>query len=216
MEKTKKVVNLSSHKLEPVEMNILKKGLNFTLASKTILVDSMICSIEDGIQLLTKENKENIRQDCAMILRRAKPPMNKIGRDEFLALKNLKDSTNLVILKENKGGTIVIMNSEEYKTKMFEHLTLSGKYKRLIGNPITRITREVKKVIKDSNLDELTKKSLLHGCELTPRIYGLPKIHKEGIPLRPIINTIGSPTYQLVKYVAKTLGLHGWKDRLIY
>jgi hypothetical protein len=37
-------------------------------------------------------------------------------------------------------------------------------------------------------------------------LYGLPKIHKEGIPLRPIVNTIGSPTYELESYVAKILG----------
>jgi hypothetical protein len=98
------------------------------------------------------------------------------------------------------------MNSEDYKTKMIEHLTLSGSYRKLASNPIARITKEVKKVIKDSNLDELTKKHLLPSCEITPRIYGLPKIHKEGIPLRPIVNTIGSPTYQLEKYVAKILG----------
>ena len=38
-----------------------------------------------------------------------------------------------------------------------------------------------------------------------PHIYDLPKIHKEGIPLRPIVNTIGSPTYDLAKHIAKTL-----------
>jgi hypothetical protein len=157
----RKVVNLSSQKLEPTEMNVLKKGLNFALAPKTISVDSIIRSIEDSIQLLINEEKESIRQDCAVILRRAKPPINNIGRDEFLALKNLKDNTNLVILKADKGGATVIMNSEDYKTKMIEHLMLSGSYKRLVGNPIAKITREVKKVIKDSNLDELTKKRLL-------------------------------------------------------
>jgi len=38
-----------------------------------------------------------------------------------------------------------------------------------------------------------------------PRIYGIPKIHKEGAPLRPIINTIGDPTYLLAKFVALKL-----------
>jgi len=46
---------------------------------------------------------------------------------------------------------------------------------------------------------------LIPSCETIPRIYGLPKIHKEGVPLRPIVNTIGSPTYELAKYVAKIL-----------
>ena len=52
--------------------------------------------------------------------------------------------------------------------------------------------------------------------EITLRIYGLPKIHKEGISLRPIVNTIGSPTYDLVKFIAKRLGpLFGHTDSFI-
>ena len=49
------------------------------------------------------------------------------------------------------------------------------------------------------------KKKCTSSCEVTPRIYGLPKIHKEGAPLRPIVNTIESPTYELARYVALNL-----------
>lgn len=38
-----------------------------------------------------------------------------------------------------------------------------------------------------------------------PQIYGTPKIHKEGTPLRPIVSTIGSPTYHLAKELARIL-----------
>ena len=31
------------------------------------------------------------------------------------------------------------------------------------------------------------------------------KIHKNGAPLRPIVNTIGSPTYNIAKHLAKNL-----------
>lgn len=31
------------------------------------------------------------------------------------------------------------------------------------------------------------------------------KIHNEEIPLRPIVNTIGSPTYNLAKWLASNL-----------
>jgi predicted GIY-YIG superfamily endonuclease len=107
------------------------------------------------------------------------------------------------------------MNQEDYITKMNEHL-LCGSYIKIPKNPIKKIIREVKKAINNSNLDEKTKKRLLPTNEITPRIYGLPKIHKEGIPLRPIVNTIGSPTYELAKYVAKILGpLVGHTDSFI-
>ena len=40
---------------------------------------------------------------------------------------------------------------------------------------------------------------------MVPRIYSLPKIHKDGVPLRPIVNTIGSPTYKLARFLANLL-----------
>jgi hypothetical protein len=40
------------------------------------------------------------------------------------------------------------------------------------------------------------------------RLYGLPKIHKDGVPLKPIVSTIGSPTYGLAKHLAGLLGSH--------
>jgi hypothetical protein len=75
---------------------------------------------------------------------------------------------------------------------------------------------KVKIAIKNSSLDERLKKRLLSNSKITPRIYGLPKIHKDEFPLRPIVNTIGSPTYELAKYVAKILSpLVGHTDSFI-
>jgi len=37
-------------------------------------------------------------------------------------------------------------------------------------------------------------------------MYGLPKIHKEGIPLRPNVSNIGAPTYQLSKHLSGLIG----------
>ena len=36
-------------------------------------------------------------------------------------------------------------------------------------------------------------------------IYGLPKIRKEHVPLRPIVSCIGSPSYPLSKHIAKLI-----------
>ena len=38
-----------------------------------------------------------------------------------------------------------------------------------------------------------------------PQLYGLPKIHKNNVPLRPIVSTIGSPCYLLAKELARIL-----------
>ena len=88
---------------------------------------------------------------------------------------------------------------------MLKHLSTSGSYKKLSNNPLSKITVEVKRAIKLSLLDDRTKRLLTPNCPITPRIYGLPKIHKQGVPLRSIVNTIDSPTYDLAKYLTGIL-----------
>ncbi|XP_062711982.1 uncharacterized protein LOC134289701 [Aedes albopictus] len=38
-----------------------------------------------------------------------------------------------------------------------------------------------------------------------PRIYGAPKAHKKGLPLRPVVACMTSPTYELSKYVGSII-----------
>ena len=38
-----------------------------------------------------------------------------------------------------------------------------------------------------------------------PKYYGLPKVHKHGMPLRPKISSIGSVTYSTAKEIARIL-----------
>lgn len=109
-----------------------------------------------------------------------------------------------MVFKADKGRLAVVLDKEDYICKMKEHLSC-GSYNKISANPIPKIMREVKKAILESNLDDKLKKRLSPSCEIIPRIYGLPKIHKEGVPLKPIVNTICSPTYELAKYVPKIL-----------
>ncbi|XP_072395251.1 uncharacterized protein [Diabrotica undecimpunctata] len=38
-----------------------------------------------------------------------------------------------------------------------------------------------------------------------PKLYGLPKVHKDGLPLRPIVSSIGSPLQPLARFLAEKL-----------
>jgi len=44
-------------------------------------------------------------------------------------------------------------------------------------------------------------KNLTNFNAKCPIFYGLPKIHKPNIPLRPIVSQINGPTYKLSKYI---------------
>ena len=57
----------------------------------------------------------------------------------------------------------------------------------------------------DNRLDEKTYLNLRATTANIPRFYALLKTHKENIPIRPIVSFIDSPTYNLAKFLAKTL-----------
>ena len=62
------------------------------------------------------------------------------------------------------------------------------------------------RALEDNNcLSNKERKYLSPNCSKPPQIYGLPKVHKESIPLRPIVSAIGSSTYRLAKELARIL-----------
>jgi len=34
-----------------------------------------------------------------------------------------------------------------------------------------------------------------------PRLYGLPKLHEESVPIRPVVSFINAPTYNLCGFI---------------
>lgn len=84
---------------------------------------------------------------------------------------------------------------------MLDHLHNSWSYRKLNKDPLKKISKTMALAIKASRSVSSFNHKLIESFPLTPRIYGLPKIHKEGAPLRPIVNTIGGPTYLLAKYL---------------
>ena len=69
--------------------------------------------------------------------------------------------------------------------------------------------REVAAALKEAEVKgEMPRENRLYltpHASIAPQLYGLPEVHKEGVPLRPIVSIIGSPTYKLVKELAGIL-----------
>jgi len=61
-------------------------------------------------------------------------------------------------------------------------------------------------MVKDSTPVAAEDISILKQSEaLRPRLYGLPKIHKPDVPLRPIVSAKGGHTYKIAKYLTTLL-----------
>ena len=76
----------------------------------------------------------------------------------------------------------------------------------LIPQPDTRTTHQLLKSIKaEEGISEAVYKRLYPTGAGSSKFYGLPKIHKKGMPLRPIVSSIGAVTYAISKELAKIL-----------
>ena len=68
-----------------------------------------------------------------------------------------------------------------------------------------RLITKLRRIKKDTNLEEGMYNAMYPtGC-IPPRFYGLPLIHKTGNPLRPIVSSRGSVTYGVAKVISKVL-----------
>ena len=108
------------------------------------------------------------------------------------------------------------MNKEDYDENMCTLLQLEG-YKRLKKDPILTVERKISNVLEKKGDLIQEQRQLTPRQSLAPQIYGLPKIHKSSVPLRPIVCTIGSLTYYLPEELSRILsplvGLSGMYNK---
>jgi hypothetical protein len=54
-------------------------------------------------------------------------------------------------------------------------------------------------------MDRSQRLKLLVKAPRCPVLYGLPKVHKDGVPLRPVVSFVDAPTYLVAKELARIL-----------
>ncbi|KAA3679044.1 uncharacterized protein DEA37_0004506 [Paragonimus westermani] len=103
--------------------------------------------------------------------------------NESKALKTLRKNDQIVILPTDKGNAIAILNRQDYKDKVNDLLKDSTTYEHVTGEPTkslrARITKTVTALKKKKSLTEEQAKHLRPIEGPVPRLYGLPKVHKE-------------------------------------
>ncbi|XP_062587971.1 uncharacterized protein LOC134249655 [Saccostrea cucullata] len=143
-----------------------------------------------------------------------------ITRREREAIKSLASDNSIIIKEADKGGAIVIMDTDHYKEMVLDQLNDNNFYKELVSNEDSKTMRRIRKFT-NNFADNLTKKEVdyLTNFEIkSSNFYGLPKIHKskeiqnglEGknslyiklprptdLKLRPIVAGPACPTHRL-------------------
>ena len=104
----------------------------------------------------------------------------------------------------------VILNDESKFTKLGPVET----YDKTASHE-KKFCKGLNKMVKDNLLPKSVADEIRPVGSQRPRLYGLPKIHKDGTPLRPVLSAIGSPQYPVAKYLAKILGKDNRNDYIV-
>ena len=169
--------------------------LNFSITSETLPNKDIIVTIEDAVKDLEEEQADTICPKISRTLQNSKPPKDNLPKDESKGLKELQSDTSIVILPADEGRSPVFLNHEDYLETCMDHIK-SGPYQLLQKDPTIKIkakTLKQLKVMKDNEFIDNKLYYYLKPTDLpTPRFYGEPKIHKPGVPIRPIVSYSGS------------------------
>lgn len=124
-------------------------------------------------------------------------------------LQRLRQDKSIVITRPDKGRGVVIMNKNDYLLKMHAILNDSSKFKCLFVDPT--ITREkslanlLRRLKNQGHISEQFYYMARPSGSNPGRLYGLPKIHKDDVPLRPVLSAIGTYNYGLGKALKQIL-----------
>ena len=127
----------------------------------------------------------------------------------FNAAKKLLGMKDEPLFAEHLDKTIIANDIGRYFVSKVENIR-----NEIDTKPISQPDRDLvppdKPVVDDSlkKTDAIdTRRYYRMRCSVPqpPKLYGLPKLHKPGIPIRPIVSFCGSPTYQLSKYLTTIL-----------
>ncbi|XP_071452179.1 uncharacterized protein [Hetaerina americana] len=207
LDRSRTVINLTDTELDEPTLSVLSKGLNFAPAPRSIPYTDFIGGIEQAVRKLPGEAAEEVRNEVTMVLKRALPPKSNTFKEEREALQALRRKTDIMVLPADKGNATVIMKKEECHSKIREVLSDTA-YVRLSRDPTDAIMRKTSELLKKAEIPAEITKHLRPQAPAPPRLYGLPKNHKTGAPLRPIVSAISSPTYNLAKHLTSVLSPH--------
>ena len=200
-----RTLNLSNVEFSDSEITILDKGLKFTPSFKPTSdhYKLLATKVESILQFLNNNNLPSPTSsrllDCFKSNYCAK---NKTELNNLNSIKQKISNHNLIITKADKGSCTVILNKTDYIQKS-SLLLQPPSFTKLKKTPLKLYQDSLRTKVKQcSEFFTYFKQNYLRLIEQnpqTPRFYTLPKIHKVGIPHRPIVSFIGSPAYKLQK-----------------
>lgn len=206
IEPVNSVKNLSNQSFTNEEMSVLQKGLKFSPKPRTPPIIDLVADIETGVKYCKETVKQEIRDTVISAIKKSSTQKvhstSKTAKFEKV-LKSLKEK-DCLYMKSDKGRDIVIMDKSHYKEKVIETINMCN-FQLLNKNPLPSMTRATNSVLKEveSIYGAQTKWKLMTSNPSVPKLYCLPKTHKDttNLKMRPIVSNCNAPTENISKWL---------------
>ena len=140
LDTSKWVKNLSDAPLTEEQERLLTWGPKFVIRPKKPPVREYVVAVEQACSRLSQGEADELRVEGKKIPKKtqSKPRTTPyITREEFKALKELKEDKSRIILTADKGVALVIMEKDEY-IKKAEELLNTETYKKIPEDPTNK------------------------------------------------------------------------------
>ncbi|BHF82019.1 hypothetical protein SprV_0802515500 [Sparganum proliferum] len=202
------VHNLSSKQLTEDQVKVLQHESSYNTGDAQPV--DFIAALEATLSKTdtTEDSKNTIRQRVASLIISHRPRRT-IPSAEVKAIRELKSDEEIVIVPADKGRATVVLDKSEYVAKAQQLLNDNQSYKVIDSDPmkalVGKINKSLNQMRNEKAISEKDWRQMKPQDAALARFYGLPKIHKPNVPLRPIVALKGTPTYGLAKWLAKHL-----------
>ena len=208
-------LNLTQQSIPDDVSNLLQLGGEFCLPisqNKKETVHEFIKDVESNIIQKKIKKETNIRNIVIpRLYKYLDSYTSKDSTDAHLismarsTSKFCKNNPNIVFTRADKGNVVVALDRESYIGKMEATLNDISTYNTVKNNPSSKLERNLDNILKNWLQNDYIDKRKFHTlraseCPL-PKAYGLPKIHKNNIPYRIIVSSIGTALYPMAIFL---------------
>jgi len=162
--------------------------------------------IESIIKYKLPSVQSDVRLKAQKVIDKLPPnQFSEKANNELKATKSLKEK-DVVYLKADKSNNVVVLNKCDYENRV-RALINECKYKEIKKSPLKTMIREANSLRQKIKtvFSERTSRSLIVSNPTLSKLYALPKTHKPGNKMRPIVSNINAPTYKIAKWLVKEL-----------
>jgi len=217
VDKNKVIFNFSDKILTDEQKDVLSYGLDYCIPQtkfvfhRFYLYFEKLCASLKNCDIYNN-NFNNVTNNITTIANNSFRKLSQQRRQGFDSdvllspLQTLKNDNTIVITKPDKGRGVVILNKCDYEQKLMDILSDKTKVKQIttkisthllyLEDKLNRLLRTIK-----ASININTYNSLMTSGSRPGVLYGLPKVHKPNIPLRPIISSIGTFNYNTAKFL---------------